>query len=73
MNDNCPAGSDYDIGAPWKQPIPKEKEIDITLKVKVIATIKAYDDAVKKYFRRNKCFKNYVKDSYRKIINLIKI
>lgn len=45
MNDNCPAGSDYDIDAPWKQPIPKEKEVDIILNVKIIATIKTFNDS----------------------------
>lgn len=47
MNDNCPPGSDYDIDAPWKQPIPKETEVDITLNIKVIATINTFDDSFK--------------------------
>lgn len=61
MNDNCPPGSDYDVDAPWKEDIPKEKEVDITLNIKVIATIKAYNDSVKNILEETKALKTMLK------------
>lgn len=57
MNDNCPAGSDYDIDAPWKQPIPKEKEVNIILNIKVIATINTFDDSFKNILEETNALK----------------
>lgn len=61
MNDNCPAGSDYDIDAPWKQLIPKETEVDITLNIKVIATIKTFDDSYKNILEETNALKTMLK------------